>query len=211
MILKKIVIHGPIITSEVSFGHSIGIFEKAAQAILDFAGHCDLDCLVENVPTVGRSNTAVRIPIILFSYLYSTYSTNCRSHFAYSVHTSPAKLGTNIGTRTASNLATDSDTGTKDVFTVSTPTQEINLPRPVSNDIDLTASSRSVRSMGDLPVHRSSTKDTYNLNNNNESLQLPKPAFSDNLFHDTFSTTSANRRIKKLVAEIDNDLSLANK
>ena len=39
---KKIVIHGPIITSEVSFGHSIGIFEKAAQAILDFAGHLHL-------------------------------------------------------------------------------------------------------------------------------------------------------------------------
>ena len=49
---KKLVIRDPIMTSEVSFGHHTEIFDQAAQAILDFAGHCDLQCLVETVPTV---------------------------------------------------------------------------------------------------------------------------------------------------------------
>ena len=143
--------------------------------------------------------------------MYSTYSTNRNSHFAYSVHTSPAKLGTNKGIRISGSQSTDSNIGTTDVARVSTPTNEIILPPQVSTDVGSSVGSRSLRSMGDLPVHHSSTKDPYNLNNNNESFQLQKSAFSDNLFHDTLSTTSANRRIKKLVYAIDNELNIVNK
>ena len=160
-VTQKIVIHGPVVTSDVSFGHNRDIFEQTARALLDFFGHCDLECVPEPVPVVERSNIAVRNPTILFSYLYSTYGTNCDSHVAYSVHISPEKLGTNTGTRIHSTPATDSKVSTKDVAIVSTPTDNKFLPRTVSNDHGPSVSSRSVQSMGDLPMYRDSNKDCW--------------------------------------------------
>ena len=135
---------------------------------------------------------------------------NCISHFAYSVHTFQVILGTNTRNRIHRTPATYSKVSTMDVARVSTPTDNIFLLQPVSNDQGSSVSGRSVQSMGDLPMYCDSNKDKYNLNNNNKSSQLSKPAFFDSHFHNTLSTTSANRRIKKLVEEIDDDLNQVN-
>ena len=213
---ESIVIHGPLVTSEVSFSDDSDIFENVAQAIRDFASHCDLECMTEPVPTTYSRNISVSIPLVLFSFLYSLSEngtdTNSNSHFAYSVRTSPGGLNTNLFTGKKNIKPPESITSTGFLHTVSADTVQNKNANTVSYDFS-SGCNISVRSTGDMPVRKDNLVDsTINNNLNKESTKLSFIAAENPNFNDTASTTcTANRRIKQLAAEIDYDLNAANK